>query len=162
VNRRPWPRDPRYLVGSDGSIVGPSGGLRSLQHDPKGYPQIGVAAGGGRSRSVRVHVIVCETWHGPRPPRHEVAHGDGDKDNCAASNLRWSTRKDNHQDKVQHGTALRGERVIGAKLTDADVRTIRQQYAAGWVTQRALGERFGVTQTLIGRVVRGEAWRHVA
>lgn len=161
-DRRPWPRYPRYLVGEDGSIVGPSGKTLSPAYDLKGYPQIGVVIGTRQTRTVRVHVIVCETWHGPRPAGHEVAHGDGDRRNCSASNLRWATPQDNHADKRIHGTLVHGVQVAISKLTEADVREIRSAYASGRVSQRALGERYGVTQRVIGRIVRGTAWRHVA
>ena len=46
-------------------------------------------------------------------------------------------------------------------LTDADIRRIREQAAAG--TPRAvLAKRYGVTPNHITRIVRRRAWRHVA
>lgn len=63
-----WPRDPRYLAGEDGSIVGPSGRARRTYLDERGYPRVGVRVG-GQSRAFYVHVIVCEAWYGPRSGR---------------------------------------------------------------------------------------------
>lgn len=54
-----------------------------------------------------------------------------------------------------------GERSPRARLTTDDVREIRTSYAAGESTQRELADKYGVTQSSIGAVVRREAWRHV-
>ena len=48
-----------------------------------------------------------------------------------------------------------------AKLTDDDVREIRFRYAAGGVSQSALGQEYGVTQPMIGYIVRRELWKHI-
>jgi predicted transcriptional regulator len=54
---------------------------------------------------------------------------------------------------------LLGERVNNAKLTEGDVREIRR--LSGRLTQKALAERFGVSQPAIHSVVSGKTWRHV-
>jgi hypothetical protein len=41
---------------------------------------------------VRVHCIVCETFHGPRPsPQHQAHHLDENQRNNRADNLQWLT-----------------------------------------------------------------------
>lgn len=58
----------------------------------------------GERRVVRVHVLVLETFTGPRPsPEHEGCHGDGDPSNNRLSNLRWDTSEANKRDMVRHG-----------------------------------------------------------
>lgn len=57
-------------------------------------------------------------------------------------------------------------RVVGsarrdAKLTEADVRAIRAEYAAGGVSLRALGVRYGVCTQSIHYIVTGKTWKHV-
>lgn len=55
---------------------------------------------------VRVHVLVLETFVGPRPAKnYDCCHNDGNVTNNALNNLRWDTRKENHADLVRHGTA---------------------------------------------------------
>lgn len=56
----------------------------------------------------------------------------------------------------------RGEACTFARLTTAQVQEIRQCYAAGGVTHRALSQRFGVGETQIRRVVKRQQWSHVA
>lgn len=47
------------------------------------------------------------------------------------------------------------------KLTEHDVRTIRQLYATGDYTQKELSSMFGVSYQSIGHIVRRETWKHV-
>ncbi|MGE3267177.1 MAG: hypothetical protein AB7P40_00420 [Chloroflexota bacterium] len=62
----------------------------------------------------------------------------------------------------QHPELLaRGERHGGARLTESQVREIRQRYAAGGITQVALGREYGVAQMTISGIVTGREWQHV-
>lgn len=54
---------------------------------------------------------------------------------------------------------LRGERNGRAKLTAEQVGAIRTQHAAGGVTKRQIAAAYGVTDVLIGLIVRGQAWK---
>lgn len=58
----------------------------------------------GKGRFPKVHQLVCEAFHGPRPVDHEVRHLNGDKTDNRASNLAWGTSRENHQDTLRHGT----------------------------------------------------------
>lgn len=123
------------------------------QRLPKGYLTIAVAR-----RWRYVHRLVCEAFHGAPPsPAHEVAHGNGVPDDNRAANLRWATRSQNHRDKAEHGTLLRGERHPFAKLTVSDVIAIRS--AEG--TQREIADLFGIGRGHVGQIRRGERWAHV-
>ena len=159
--RRPWPRAPKYLVGEDGSVLGPSGTIRKPHLNPRShYLQLAVWAD-GRTQTVKVHVMVAEAWHGPRPDGMEVAHGNGVRTDNRASNLRWDTRSGNHADKLKHGTSSRGEAHGASRLTAEAVREIRAAYEAGHATQPQLAERFGVHQVTISDVVSGRTWPHM-
>src|SRR4051812_35212522 len=75
--------------------------------DRFGYLCVSLCKDGIASKR-RVHVIVAEAFHGPRPPGYHAAHLNGSKQNNAPSNLRWSTPKGNEQHKELHGTVARG------------------------------------------------------
>ncbi len=60
------------------------------------------------------------------------------------------------------GTNIRGGLNPKAKLTEQDVRTVRALYAAGKATQPELGQRYGVSHSTIGLIVRRKSWRSVA
>jgi hypothetical protein len=54
----------------------------------------------------------------------------------------------------------RGEASHFARLSEADVRAIRRNYAAG-VSAKLLGERYGVKRDHIYRIANQQAWAHV-
>ena len=49
----------------------------------------------------------------------------------------------------------------GRKLTAADVRKIRRLWERSDLSQREIGERFGVHQVTISSIVRGVTWADV-
>lgn len=112
---------------------------------------------GSEVKSTTAHAIVAEAFIGPRPPGMEVCHNDGDKKNCAESNLRYDTPSGNNQDKEYHGTARRGEDHTRAKLTERDVKEIRASSAL----QQDLADRYGVTFSNISAIRLRKSWRHV-
>jgi hypothetical protein len=55
-----------------------------------GYMQTSFVFENGRSRTVSLHISICETFHGQKPsPSHTVDHKDRNRKNNAANNLRW-------------------------------------------------------------------------
>lgn len=154
---RPWPSYPRVLVSPDGTLIGPSGRPLSPFPDKDGYPRINVYRGQKKWSQHSVHVIVCETFHGPRPPGMQVLHGDGDPWNVAAGNLRWGTQKENESDKVDHDRRAWGVRHGMHRLTEDDVRAIR----ASSESSGALSLRYGVTPDHIGSIRARRCWRHI-
>lgn len=121
---------------------------------------LGVTLQDRGAKSYYIHTLVCEAFHGPRPsPIHLVCHGDGNPKNNHASNLRWGTHQDNMDDMRRHGSR-RGVKNPASKLDDEAVRQIRRLYNCG-LSQRALANRFSVTQSQIWGVLSGNRWRHV-
>jgi hypothetical protein len=72
------------------------------------------------------HRLVLEAFVGKCPKGLEGCHNDGNTLNNHINNLRWDTPKNNHADKVRHGTTNRGERCGTAKLTLEQVRAIME------------------------------------
>lgn len=96
----------------------------------------------------------------PNPrPGYDACHNNGQKSDNSIYNLRWDTRAGNMSDTRRHGTKLFGERISVAKLTEADVREIRERACS--VSQDELARIFGVDQSAISRVVRSKNWSHV-
>lgn len=58
-----------------------------------------------RKKQRKVHQLVCEAFHGPRPsPKHHVRHLNGDKDDNRLVNLVWGTASENVRDSLRHNT----------------------------------------------------------
>lgn len=155
---RPWPRDPRYSVGLDGTIYGVTGKPMNpaVQH---GIPGVTTTTG-GRFHRVKVSVIVCETFHGPRPPGMHAAHENGDSLDNRPENLSWKTAKENEADKIRHGTSMQGVRHHQAKLTEEDVREIREKRAQGRLLWD-LAAVYGVTESTISSIANRKTWSQI-
>ena len=122
----------------------------------RGYGRIRI----GR-QSKMVCRLVCELTYGPAPsPRHQAAHscGNGHKGCVSPRHLRWAEPQDNHADKVQHGTTLRGEQSGTAKLTVMDVQQIRGM--RGTMSPTEIGSIFGVSSGAIVDIFLGRTWRY--
>ena len=112
--------------------------------------------------SYTVHRLICERVHGSAPgPLYEAAHTCGrGADGCInPHHLAWKTRQENEDDKIVHGTRLRGEQIPWSKLTDTDVVKLRALWPS--LTYEELGLLFGVSFGTVGRIVRREIWTHV-
>lgn len=163
----------RPVVGHEGRYeVSDLGRVRSLQsargtpwHDgpmlmePRkhtgGYLRVGL-----RRKDAFVHALVLEAFVGPRPPGMQAAHLDGTRTNNALANLRWATPTENQRHRVEHGTALRGERIGNARLTEFAVRQIRSGVFIG-LSQRQIGALFGVSASAVSLAKSGKNWRHL-
>ena len=104
----------------------------------------------------RPHKLVLEAFVNVRPDGLECCHNDGNPQNNHLSNLRWDTPKNNHADKIKHGTTNRGEQCGTAKLTLEQVRAIRQDNRL----QRIIAAEYGVRDNTISRIKSGKRWAH--
>ena len=77
---------------------------RVLKPNPRGRYLAVNLVDRGRKRGAYVHLLIAETFIGPRPLGLETCHNDGDLANNAASNLRYATHSENMRDAVLHGT----------------------------------------------------------
>ena len=159
--RKPIPSLPGYTATPSGVIIGLKGvPIRQFLNE-EGYPRVKIP-GVGKIRPV--HQLVLEAFVGPRPsPRHETRHLDGCKTNNHFLNLAWGTYADNQADKKRHGTTAAGSKHHAAKLTEADVLTIRAEYkplayGGGRGSPSALAARFGVLPNTIRQCATGERW----
>jgi HNH endonuclease len=132
---------------------------------PNGY---GKACKGASGDLIGAH---CASWilhFGPIPEGMFVCHHCDNPPCIRPDHLFLGTSKDNTQDmmsKGRHGFELPaprpGESNPMARLTEAQVQQIRRIYVPREMSQSALGRRFGVSQTLIGLIVRRKIWTHV-
>lgn len=113
----------------------------------------------------RLHAIVAKHFIINEGNKETINHIDGNKLNNAVYNLEWSTREENMQHAYKLGLKKpkRGSSNALSKLTDSDVEYIRKSYV--WQSQEfgtvALARKYGVTNVVIGKVVRGETYKNV-
>lgn len=165
---RQVPSFPQYYASFLGRLRGPRGKILAPVTRPDGYLQVNIVGGYKHIVARRVHTLVCEAFHGPRPtPAHVVAHRDGIRNNCAASNLRWATIKENREDMKIHGTWPALEKHPRAQLTLEQAEAIRARHRAqaktpagrvprGW--RQSVAAEFGVTVSCIKDILLDRAW----
>lgn len=124
--------------------------------DKDGY-QIVQFTSGGKKKGHRVHILIAETFLGPRPDRCETRHLDGDVSNNKVGNLKWGTQKQNADDRERHNRTARGENGGTARLTNAHVKTIKRKLAHG-ALQKDLAAEYGVHKTTIQAIHAGRNW----
>jgi hypothetical protein len=129
--------------------------------DKDGYPRVGLCNAPKPRVYKYVHVLVLEAFKGPCPAGQEACHGDGKRNNSVLSNLRWDTPANNIADRERHGTTVRGERSLQAKLTEPEVRQIKVRLSAG-ESARGLARAYGMSKRAIQSIKSGRCWSHVA
>ena len=112
----------------------------------------------GNKFTRNIHRLVLEAFVGPCPDGMECAHNNGNRSDARLVNLRWDTRKNNHFDKIRHGTAQRGENQWYSRLTKQDVLEIRKSGES----PRELSIRFNVTSAHIHHIRKRKCWAWLA
>lgn len=131
--------------------------------DSLGYGFFRVTPGETMRRS---HRVAWELTNGPILSGLLVCHQCDNPPCCNPAHLFLGTNADNMADRNHKGRTTKG-RVLhcgessgrSTKLTLAEVEAIVAAYAAGGISQESLGHLHGVSQTQIGRIIRGERWR---
>ncbi len=152
----------RPVVGFDGYEVSSRGDVRATggrplkpQLDGSDYLVLMI-----RRKKLRIHRAVLMAFVGPCPNGCEARHLDGHRHHNWLTNLAWGTRVENAADKRAHGTQPRGESAGTAKLSEEQVREIRQRI--GTMSLRQLAAEYGVSHTAIRRAANRSKWSHVA
>lgn len=135
--------------------------IRKQRMNKYGYCQINISRndGTGKSNTMLVHKLIAETFI-PNPDQlPEVNHIDGDKSNNHVSNLEWCTKSDNqkHAHKLGLSHVYHGEDHPCAKLTNEEVKQVKQMYMEG-VSQQKIADFFHVSNTTVRRVLNGERY----
>lgn len=125
----------------------------------------------------RPHRIAWSLVHGPIPEGLVICHRCDNPACVNPEHLFAGTQADNMRDMVKKGRReytgkadfrqRRPEMIHkgidngNAKLTEEDVRLIRERYAAGNITQAALAAEYGVHPTAISQIIRRVGWQHI-
>ncbi|MFI5460426.1 MAG: hypothetical protein ACHRXM_33840 [Isosphaerales bacterium] len=114
--------------------------------------------------------LVLEAFGIPQPPKSETFYKDGDRSNCALSNLAWAPKGTNSvgvrpsSDKGRfvagHTSVLKGSDNPNAVLTKDLVAEARMLYRSGWGISE-LAREVGVSAMTMVDALRGRTWKDV-
>lgn len=112
-------------------------------------------------KQARSHRVAYEIAHGSIPQGMVVMHTCDNPSCCNPAHLRVGTTADNNRDRSLKGRGrpLRGEAVKTSKLSDLQVREIRQRYEDGERNIYTLGEIYNVSPSHIHHLIRGAGRR---
>jgi hypothetical protein len=161
-----------YYVSDTGLIFTKSSGkLVPMNTKHRKYEEITLSlAGGGRGnqQSFLLHRLIMITFKPIEGKVHytdysdmEVNHIDLNKLNNSLENLEWTTRAFNMEHAYQTGQIRKGSDVNFAVLDEQKVREIKQLLAEGKMTQKEIGEKYGVSRVCISNIKTGKNWKHV-
>lgn len=117
----------------------------------------------GKRRNRRFHQLVALAFHGQPPAgQRHVNHKDEDKSNNRPENLEWCSNYENavHSMRRRHERGSRRFETKNAKLTEADIPTIRARLAAGDRRER-IALDYGVSHYAITDIALNRRWRYV-
>lgn len=128
----------------------------------RGYGQIysGTRSQSGHVKPALVSRVSWEVHKGPIPEGVAVCHKCDNPPCVNPGHLFLGTRHENNTDMAMKKRTLNGERRPQSKLTDMQVDEIRRRYANGDISQRALGEEFGVGQSSVSLIVSRSRRKH--
>lgn len=114
-------------------------------------------------KTCRVHRLVYEHFFGEIAPDMVIMHICDNPACVNPDHLKMATIKENNNDCDRKGRRNPpiGTRAHKAKLTDEQVIKIRELYANGNCTYKHLSARFGVTEAMIGYIIRRDHWKHL-
>lgn len=126
----------------------------------RGYGRMHSLRENGHREIVQSHRASWEMTYGPIPSGSYVLHHCDNPPCVRPDHLFIGSQFDNMRDAARKGRLTRrGEKNSRAKLTWGEVHAIRAAYGTGDWTNAELSRRYGVSNTMISKIVKGTAWR---
>jgi len=122
---------------------------------PRGYGQIGF-----KGKMLLAHRIAWELRYGEIPRGMCVCHHCDNPACVNPEHLFVGTHKDNEDDKWRKGRGCRGSQHHNAKLTEAEVLSIRSERQIG-LSLSTLANKYGVSRKLILLISQHKIWTHI-
>jgi len=133
---------------------------REMKCINSGYIQINIKMNGNYYRCY-AHRLVWIFFNGEIPDDKQINHINGIKTDNRLCNLELVTASRNLKHAFGIGLKnLRGENHSHSKLTDNDIREIRERYLRG-ETQTQIANDFNIIQQNVSCIVNRKSWIHI-
>jgi hypothetical protein len=126
-----------------------------------GYGRFYIGQDGKKKLYAKAHRLAYELTKGPIPDGLIICHTCDNPSCVNPDHLYAGTWADNMRDRDTRLRHYHGERVNTNKLNEEQVLEIRARYANGETNKSQLAREYGVSNPLIGFIIRGQSWRHL-
>lgn len=115
----------------------------------------------GKQITKSLHRLVAETFLNRETPKYKhVIHVDFVKNNNTTDNLKWATKDQLEAHQKTNPNYKRGL-VYNSKLSVDQVKEIKRALLDDNIVYARLARKYGITQTQLNRIRRGENWKNV-
>ena len=129
--------------------------VKKINHK-NGYDVVNLTIKNIRKQKL-VHRLVLEAFVSEKPNGMEACHNNGNRKDNRLENLRWDTRKNNHADKLLHGTWQGGESNGNSKLTIIQAKEAKYSN----LPLKFLANKFNVSVGCLSKIRYGLSWKHI-
>lgn len=121
----------------------------------KGY---GIASWQGKAKTAHALSFFFATGHFATGVTRHLCHF---RICVNPKHLKQGTPKENMQDSIAAGRLRRGENHPSSRLTEIEVKEIRELRALG-ITQSEIASMFGIGKSTVGSIEKRDVWKHVS
>lgn len=107
-----------------------------------------------------VHRLIASAYLLNEKTLPQINHKNGIKTDNRIENLEWCTNQENRNHAVQMGLIAKGNKNGASLLTTKEVQKIKRMLKRK-VSQKQIGEMFGVCQSAISLIYTGKNWEHI-
>jgi hypothetical protein len=159
-----------YFVSNLGRVKSPDTKFKKSRilkftTNKEGYLNVSVGLGQNRTTQ-RVNRLVAIAFIPNPDNKPEVGHigfdanGNIDKTDNRVCSLVWMTGEENREHAIANGLHGVGESHKAAKLTDENVRCIKQLILQGELSS-VIARRYNVHDGTISQIKKGRRWKHI-
>ena len=154
----------RTIRHTDGKVTTIKKRILKQNLNYKGYLVVFLSRS-SKKKTVSVHRIIALAFLTTVEGKPQINHIDGNKKNNRVENLEWCNNSENQLHAYKHGLnrsrIIRGEQSASSKLKEYQILEIRKEYRCRGVSYQKLGEKYQVSLTTIGEIIRRVTWKHI-
>lgn len=142
------------------------GKVMSKIQDKFGYLSVGLTLN-SKTKLIKIHRLVALAFISNPENKLTVNHKDGNKLNNNVDNLEWSTYSENSKHAFDNGLnnildrrySETKENNPNSKLTQEQVKEIRNKYVPYTCSAKKLANEYGVSQSCIEHILNNRSWK---
>ncbi len=116
-----------------------------------------------KKRTMSLHRLVAKAFIPNPENKPQVNHKDGNKINNRADNLEWATKSENELHAYKTGLKIqpRGQKNHNSKLTDKQVKEIKEISKNSVLTQEEISKKYNISRGTIAKIQVNISWKHI-